>query len=365
MKNIPVANPQVGIAEAQAVYDVIMSGWVSMGPKVQQFEKLLADYAGAKYAVAMNNGTSTLQACLVALDIGEGDEVIVPTLSYISSANTILFQNATPVFCDSDPDLFNATVEHVREKISPRTRAIMTVDMKGLPVDYEAFAKLSAETGIPIVSDSAESFGALYKGKKIGTQALLHSFSFFANKNLTTGEGGVVLTDDAGLYEKLKIIRNQGQEGRYHHTLLGNNFRMTDVQAAIGIEQLKKLDKNIGGKAKIARQYDEIFSDAGSVVGPKMPPYACNPSWYLYTVKVDANIRDKVIDHLNNCGIETRLSFPPIHAQPLYRELFDEKDSKFPGAIRAFDEFLDIPIWFGMSEKQVNTVASEILSVIN
>ena len=126
----------------------------------------------------------------------------------------------------------------------------MTVDMKGLPVDYEAFAKLSAETGIPIISDSAESLGALYKGRKIGTQALMHSFSFFANKNLTTGEGGVVLTDDAGLYEKLKIIRNQGQEARYYHTLLGNNFRMTDVQAAIGIEQLKKLDEKYRWKSQ-------------------------------------------------------------------------------------------------------------------
>ncbi|MDC0476530.1 DegT/DnrJ/EryC1/StrS family aminotransferase [Alphaproteobacteria bacterium] len=364
MNNIPVANPKIGVDEAQAVYEVIMSGWVSMGPKVQHFEQLLADYAGSKYAVAMNNGTSTLHACLLALDIGERDEVIVPTLSYISSANTILYQNATPVFCDSDPDLFNATVEHVRAKISPRTKAIMTVDMKGLPVDYEAFAELSAETGIPIISDSAESFGALYKGKKIGTQALLHSFSFFANKNLTTGEGGVVLTDDAGLYEKLRIIRNQGQEGRYHHTLLGNNFRMTDVQAAIGIEQLKKLDKIIGEKAKIAKQYDEIFGVTGSVSSPKMPTYSCNPSWYLYSIKVDAKLRGELIEHLSCKGIETRLSFPPIHAQPLYRKLFDAKDSEFPGAMRAFDEFLDIPIWFGMSEKQVNTVSSEILAVI-
>lgn len=364
MNNIPVANPQLGEDEARAAYDVISSGWISMGQKVEEFEEKIADYTGAKFAIAMNNGTSTLQACLAALDIGAGDEVIVPTLSYISSANTVLYQNATPIFCDSDPDLFNTTIAHIKSKITNKTKAFMTVDMKGLPVDYDAFSQLSNDTGIPFISDSAESFGASYKGKKVGTQARLHSFSFFANKNITTGEGGVVVTNDSDLQKKLKILRNQGQEGRYNHTTLGNNFRMTDIQAAIGLEQLKKLDKLITNKNQIAHIYNDLFNNFESIKVPKFPDYSVEPSWYLYSVKVDKKRRDKLVEHLKSVGIETRLSFPLIHSQPLYKKLFSINDDEFPGAVNAFDEFLDIPIWDGMTPEQIHKVSSEIINYL-
>ncbi len=168
----------------------------------------MCDYTGSKYALAMNNGTSTLHAILLALGIGPGDEVIVPSLTYISSANVILYTGATPVLCENNPHTFNVDPEHIKEKITKHTKAFMTVDLKGMPVDFDAFNALSEETGIPFISDSAESFGAEYKGDKIGTQAHTHSFSFFANKNITTGEGGVITTDDKTLYKKISIIRN-------------------------------------------------------------------------------------------------------------------------------------------------------------
>ena len=196
MERIPVANPDIGEAEANAVHEVVRSGWISMGRKVEEFESLARDFTGARHAVAMNNGTSTLHALLLALEIGAGDEVIVPSLTYISSVNAVIFTGADYVLCDSDPDTFNVDVHHVRELITERTKAIMPVDLKGMPVDYDGFAALADETGVAVIGDSAESLGAEYRGARVGTQVLAHSFSFFANKNVTTGEGGMVVTDD-------------------------------------------------------------------------------------------------------------------------------------------------------------------------
>ena len=257
-----------------------------MGRKVKEFENMVCEYTGSRHSIAMNNGTSTLHAILMALDIGPGDEVIIPTLTYISSANVVLYQGATPVFCDNDPLTYNVTAESIREKISSNTKAIMTVDMKGLPVDFDSFKELSAETGIPFISDSAESYGSIYKGSFVGSQATAHSFSFFANKNITTGEGGIVTTNDPELFKKLRIIRNQGQEGRYNHTLLGNNYRMTDILAALGVEQLKRIDTILEKKVSIASFYSEEIGKIDGIRTPYVPSYVGRPSWYNYSINL-------------------------------------------------------------------------------
>ncbi len=250
---IPIAQPFLGEEEAKAVYHTIKSGWISMGKKVDEFESLCCEYLNVKYAIAMNNGTSTLSSLLTALGIKYGDEVIVPNLTYISSANVIEYHSATPILADNDPKTFNISVDNIENKITDRTKLVMSVDLKGQPVDYDEIIELCDRKGIPLIADSAESFGAIYKSKKVGSQALAHSFSFFANKNLTTGEGGLITTNDTELAKKLKIIRNQGQEGRYNHTHLGNNFRMNDITATIGIEQLKKIDQIINKKKNNCR----------------------------------------------------------------------------------------------------------------
>ena len=357
---IPIANPRIGEEEARAVYDVVKSGWISMGKKVQEFERMACDYTGAKHALAMNNGTSTLHAILSALDIGPGDEVIVPSLTYISSANVVLYLGATPVLCENDPATFNVAPEHIRAKVTPRTKAFMTVDMKGLPVDFDAFNALSEETGAAFVSDSAESYGAIYKGRKVGAQALVHSFSFFANKNITTGEGGMVTTNDDALYEKLAIVRNQGQEGRYNHTRLGHNYRMTDVLAAIGIEQFKRLDAILDEKVALAARYTAAFAETDHVAAPVVPDHVDRPSWYMYSVTVDEARRDPLIEHLAAREIDTRLSFPPIHIQPYYRERFGYEPADYPLAWASYRSFLDIPIWAGMGEDNQDRVVTEI-----
>ena len=360
MEFIPIANPVIREEEAKAVYDVVKSGWISMGKKVQEFERMVCDYTGAKYAVAMNNGTSTLHSILVALGIGPGDEVILPTLTYISSANVVLYCGATPVLCESDPRTFNVEAEYIRAKITQRTKAFMTVDLKGMPVDFDAFRALSKETGIPFISDSAESYGAEYKGHKVGTQALVHSVSFFANKNITTGEGGVVITNDNELARKMAIVRNQGQEGRYHHTMFGNNYRMTDIQAALGIEQFKRLDGLLEKKAAIAKRYSEAFEGSGTVVPPYLPDYVARHSWYMYSITVDYDKRDPLLAHMKERNIDSRLSFPPVHIQPYYARRFGYKPGDYPFAMQAFDSFVDIPIWAEMEQTVQDYVINQI-----
>ena len=357
---LPIASPTIDETDAKAVYEVVKSGWISMGRKVKEFEEMVCNYTGSKYAVAMNNGTATLHSLLIALGIGPGDEVIVPSMTYISSANVVLYQGGKLVLCDNDPVTFNTTPELIRKKITSRTKAFMTVDMKGLPVDYDAFNSLSKETGIPFISDSAESYGAVYKGKKVGNQAKAHSFSFFANKNITTGEGGIVTTNDQKLFQNLLIIRNQGQEGRYNHTWLGNNFRMTDILAALGIEQLKKIDSILEKKVEIAKNYTKYFSNLPNVSVPLIPDYVDRPSWYNYSISTSAKLRNQLLKYLERQKIETRLSFPPVHIQPYYKKRFGYNENSFSKALECFQTFIDIPIWADMGLENQSYVQEKI-----
>ena len=365
METISVANTFIGEEEAEAVFAVVKSGWISMGAKVREFEQAVCAQTGARHAIAMNNGTSTLHALLVALGVGPGDEVIVPSLTYISSANVVLFQGAELVLCESDPETFNVEPEHVRAKMTPRTHAIMTVDLKGMPVDFGAFRALSEETGVPWISDSAESLGAVYKGRPVGTQALAHSFSFFANKNITTGEGGMVTTDDDDLAERLRIVRNQGQEGRYNHTVLGNNYRMTDIAAAFGCEQMKRLDWLMAEKNALAATYDAAFADMPEIGFQRRPDYVDRHSWYNYSITVAADLRDGLVAHLAKAGIDTRISFPPVHIQPYYRDRFGFRPEDYPLAYDAYRRFIDLPCWVGMTRDHVERVVGCVRQYLN
>tara|TARA_Y100000590_G_scaffold414035_1_gene510499 strand:- start:248 stop:1372 length:1125 start_codon:yes stop_codon:yes gene_type:complete len=359
---IPIAQPLLGEEEAKAVYHTIKSGWISMGKKVEEFEGLCCEYLNVKHAIAMNNGTSTLSSLLTALDIKYGDEVVVPNLTYISSANVIEYHSATPILADNDPRTFNISVDNIKNKITDRTKLVMSVDLKGQPVDYDEIIELCDRMGVPLIADSAESFGAIYKSKKVGSQALAHSFSFFANKNLTTGEGGLITTNDNELAKKLKIIRNQGQEGRYNHTHLGNNFRMNDITATIGIEQLKKIDQIINKKKIIADIYNDNFKENKFIETPKVPNYCTQPTWYMYSITVQKKFRDELVNHLKNSNIDTRLSFPPISVQPYYKNKYSFDNSVLTNSIYNFETFLDIPVSILMSEIDQNKIISEINS---
>ena len=365
MKFIPIASPNLEHKEARAVFKTVKSGWISMGKKVQEFEKRVAQFTKAKYAIAMNNGTSTLDSILTALQIKENDEVIVPSLTYISTANVALYKKAKLVLCDSNKSTFNIEPDSILQKITKKTKLIIVTDMKGMPVDYDFFKKLSQKTNIPIIADSAESLGAEYKNKKVGNQLLAHSFSFFANKNITTGEGGMVVTNSKHLSEKLRIIRNQGQNTRYNHIILGNNYRMPDILAAIGIEQIKKLKKIIIKKNKIAAKYNKELSKIKDLKIPYIPSYVSQHAWYNYAIRVNPRVRNKLINYLRNKKIETRLSFPPIHTQPYYKEKFKFTKKYAPQADEVYKEFIDIPIWTDLKTIQQTRIINSIKFFFN
>jgi len=349
-KIIPIAQPLIGEEEASAVYQTIKSGWISMGKKVEEFENMCCEYLNVNHSIAMNNGTSTLSSLLSALNIEKNDEVVIPNLTYISSANVVEYHSARPILADNEPKTFNVSANNIKDKITKKTKLVMSVDLKGQPVDYDSILELCNSKNIPFISDSAESFGAIYKSKKVGSQALAHSFSFFANKNLTTGEGGLVTTNDSELATKLKIIRNQGQQGRYNHTHLGNNFRMTDITATIGIEQLKKIDKIIDKKKKIAETYNLNFIENKYIKIPKVPDYCAQPTWYMYSITVQKHLRNKLIDYLRSHKIDTRLSFPPISVQPYYNNKYVFNDDELINSINNYNTFLDIPVSILMNE---------------
>jgi len=365
MKFIPVANPDVGILEARKVYEIIKKGWISMGGEVSKMESEASKLLKNNNTILFNNGTSCLHAALLALDIKKGDEVIVPTLSYISSANAILYVGAKPVFCDSEIYTFNTNFEMIEKKITKKTKAIITVDLKGMPVDFDNISKKLKKYNIPLISDSAESFGAMYKNKMVGNQFDIHTFSFFANKNITMGEGGLVTCKSKKIYEKLKMIRNQGQEARYKHTILGNNFRPTDYAAGIGRVQLKKLNKVLLKKDIIAKKYNKAFKDMKNIKIPLVPKYVTKHSWYNYCIILKSpKLKKDFKKYLINQKIDFRESFPPIHLQPLYKKIYKKK-LKLNNSSYTFDRFIDLPIWSNMSNSQINYIIKKIKNFFN
>ena len=358
-KKIPVATPIFSEAEAEAVYDVMRSGWVTMGPKVAEFEQAFAAYVGVKHAIAMSNGTVTLHAALAALGIGPGDEVVVPTLTYISTANVVLYQGADLRLCECDPLTYNVRVQDIEAVLSPRTKAIIAVDMNGMPVDYDSIVAFARSRGIAVIGDSAESLGAMYRGQAVGSQALMHSFSFFGNKNITTGEGGMITTNDDELAAALRILRNQGQTSRYNHTHLGYNYRMTELQAAVGVVQLTTLSERIEQKGRVVAAYKARFADADLVSLPVIPEYVSRHGWYMYAPALPPEVnRDAVVNELAERGIETRLSFPPVHIQPYYVERFGYQPENFPISFAAWSRLIHLPISPNLAQEDIDFVAS-------
>ena len=364
-RKIPVASAIFGEAEAQAVAEVIRSGWVTQGPKVAAFEEAFARYVGAKHAIAMCNGTVTLHAILAALGIGPGDEVVVPTLTYIASANVVLYQGAELRLCECDPITYNVTVPDLEHVVTNRTKAIIAVDMNGLPIDYDEIVGFAKDRGIVLVADSAESLGALYKGRPVGGQAPAHSFSFFGNKNITTGEGGMVSTNDDRFAAELRILRNQGQQGRYNHTHLGFNYRMTELAAALGLVQLDGLATRLSGKERVVRRYTQHFGGSTSVSLPAIPAFVDRHAWYMYAPSFAAAVkRDAVVEALAIQGIETRLSFPPVHIQPYYVKRFGYAPADFPHSLKAWSRLINLPISPDLSDDDVDFVAKMTLKAV-
>ncbi len=362
MDFIPVCEPNLSGREREYVLDCIDSGWISSrGKYVPLFEDAVAKAAGTRHAVAVCNGTVALHLALVTLGIGPGDEVVVPSLTFIATANAVAYTGARPVFVDSDPRTWNLDPSKLEATITPRTRAIIPVHLYGHPCDMDAIFDIARPRGIPVIEDAAEAIGSRYKGKPAGSVGAMAVFSFFGNKTVTTGEGGALVTDDARLADRARLLKGQGMSltRYYFFETLGYNYRMTNIQAALGLAQMEKLDFYLGRKREMASQYTSLLSRARGLTLPVEEPYAFNSYW-LYSIlvgKMFGKSRDGLMEHLKERGIETRRFFYPCHAMPAFQGL----SKGLPVAERLSEEGLSLPSSTKLTALQVEYIARAIL----
>ena len=321
--HLPVASPLFDDEEIRLVTDCIVSGWVSSGgPFVSRFEQAMAKFCNVKYAVSCSSCTTGLHLALLSLNIGVGDEVIVPSLTFISTANAVAYTGAKPILIDSEPNTWNLDISKIEKAINEKTKAIIVVHLYGHPVDMDHVNKISKKYNLKVIEDAAEAQGAKYKNRIVGSLGDVAVFSFFGNKIITTGEGGMVVTDDKTIADKCRVLRDHGMppDKRYWHEVVGYNYRMTNLQAALGVAQMNKINNIIVRKRQIFDEYNKYLTP---VAGIELPPNAewAEPVCWLYTILVDfidVSI-DQLADKLRESGVETRPVFPPIHTQPIYK----------------------------------------------
>lgn len=362
---IPVAEPQIGQEEKQAVLKVLESGMLAQGPKVLEFEEKFAKFVGAKYAVATSSGTTALHLSLLAHGIGPGDEVITSPFSFIAPANAILYIGAKPVFVDIEPEYFCIDSDLIKKKITKRTRAIILVDLYGHPCQIKLITSLARNKGLVVIEDACQAHGAEINGQKVGSFTTT-CFSFYPTKNMTTGEGGMVTTNSKKIAEEVKLLREHGSKARYYHDILGYSFRMTDIAAAIGIEQLRKLEEFNRQRLKNAQYLSRELKKVGGIITPKVRK-GCRHVFHQYTIRVASEFgrsRDEVMGVLKKSKIGFGVYYPlPIHQQKLYRKL-GYKD-KFPVAEKMSREVLSLPIHPGVTKKDLDFIAGTIAKLLH
>lgn len=373
---IPIAKPFLTKDEAQGAYDTILTGWVTQGPKVEEFEKKFCEYTGAKYAAAVSNCTTALHLAMIISEIGAGDEVITPSMSYVASANCIKYVGATPVFGEVDKETYNLNVSHAESLITEKTKAIILVHQLGMPADIDAFRKLADKYKIKLIEDAACAIGSSYKGKKIGSHSEIVCFSFHPRKVITTGEGGMITTSDESIYRKVKLLRQHGmsvndrerhEAGKLifeDHIVLGYNYRMTDIQAAIGLRQLEKLDHIIEERRKIALKYIEELKDIDCIELPEEKTgYFSNYQSFSIYLKESAPVsRNEIMQKLLEAGISSRRGVLTAHRETSYLDNY--KDLKLPVSEDACDRSFMIPLFIPMDSEDIEHVISTIKQIL-
>lgn len=365
---IPLARPYVGEEEVRAVSGVIRSKILSMGPRLQEFEDRFAKFIGSKYAVAVNSGTSGLHLCVKAFNIKAGDEIITTPFSFVASSNPIIFEGGRPVFVDIDERTYNIDPGKVKKAITKRTKAILLVHLFGYPCDMDEIAKISKETGIPVIEDACEAMGAMYNGRKVGTLAKAAVFAFYPNKQMTTGEGGMIVTNDAAIAKSSRSWRNQGRDdsGEWlNHVRIGYNYRLGEMNCAVGIEQLKKIKLILNERKKIAERYNKAFAGSDALITPYVNS-SSERSWWVYYLRVRECVdRDRVIKYLNSNGVSSRGYFdPPIHLQPIYKRIFGFKGGEFPVSEKVAKSGFIIPLFVGMPQAQIKKVCITVIEAV-
>lgn len=325
---IPLSSPDVNEADIKAVSDVLRTSRLSLGPKLEEFEHAIAAYVGASDSVAVNSGTSALHLCLRALGVGEGDEVIIPSFAFIAVANAVRHERATPVFVDIESDMFNLDPRLIEPAITPRTRAIIVVHTFGCPANVEAILEIAERHDLRVIEDACEAIGAEYNGRKVGTFGDAGIFSFYPNKQITTGEGGVVVARNSEISEFVRKVRNQGRddddpESWFQHSELGYNYRISDINCALGLGQLKRVEPILARREAIARQYSHILGRRPEFKLPLLDISSGRISWFVYVIRLGMQFtqldRDWIVREMHSRGIGVGRYFAPIHRQPIYK----------------------------------------------
>jgi perosamine synthetase len=369
LRELPLARPWLDEREEELVVDVLRSGRLSLGPTIDRFEELLAERLGAPYAVAVSSGTAGLHLLCHAAGLGPGDEVITSPISFVASANCFIFEGATPVFADVDPRTWNLDPAAAEAAITPRTRAIVAVDMFGYPCDLDEIRGLCDRHGLTLIEDAAEALGAEYKGLPIGGHGSSAVFGFYPNKQVATGEGGAVVTHSEEEWQLLRSLRNQGREYEggswFHHVRLGFNYRWTDVQAAIGIGQLEKLDRILELRAAAAARYGELLAGVDGLETLAADDADHRRSWFVYVVKLAAEVdRDEVISDLRAQGIGTAEYVPCVHLQPYLRAAYGFGEGLCPVAEEICSRTLALPFFPQLEAEDQERVAAALRSAL-
>ena len=372
---VPLSGPDIIEKDIEAVVSVMKTRFLSIGPKIQEFEKKMCDYIGVKHTVAVNSGTSALHLIIRGLEIGEGDKVLTTPFSFIASSNCILFEKAEPLFVDIDEQTLNLDPDKVEEKLKSlsaeelkKVKAMIVVDAFGQPADWDRFEEIAGKYNLFLIEDSAESLGSEYKGKKCGTFGEAGVFAFYPNKQITTGEGGVLVTNNEELSIAARSMRSQGRgiSGEWlDHDRLGYNYRMDELAAALGCSQMERLDEILEKRAKVAEMYNQKFAGMDEVQIPYISPDVTRMSWFVYVIRLANGInREKVMDYLNKEGVQCKPYFTPIHLQPFYVDMFGYKKGDFPITEDISSRTIALPFFTNLQEEQIDYVVEKVKEAI-
>jgi len=378
--SIPFFKPSIGEEEIQSVVETLRSGWLTTGPKVKQFEELFADRVNAEHAIATNSCTSALHLALEALGIAEGDEVLIPSMTFASTGEVVIFQGARPVLVDIEPDTLNIDPKDIERKITSKTKAIIVVHYGGQPCEMDRILKIASQNNLRVVEDAAHAIPSRYGDQPIGSIGDITCFSFYANKTLTTGEGGMVTTNRQELADRMRIMSLHGiskdawkrfsAEGSWYYEILAPGFKynMTDIAASLGLHQLAKCDELWKRRQRIAMKYDESFADCNFVITPTVE-LNVQMSWHLYVIQLKleslAIDRNEFIKELNATGIGTSVHYTPLHMHPLYREQYSYRPDDLPVAHDVYRRIISLPIYPGMSDDEINYVIETVRRIAN
>jgi perosamine synthetase len=374
---LPYGQQWIDDKDIESVIATLTSPWLTQGPKIAEFEEKVAQYVGARYAVAFSNGTAALHAACYAAGVGQGDEVITSPITFVASANCALYVGAKPVFVDINNQTYNLEPGLIEKAISPHTRAIIPVDFTGQPADMDLINDIAKKHNLVVIQDAAHSFGATYKGEKVGKLADMTMFSFHPVKHITTGEGGLIVTDSEEYVEKLRLFRSHGitkdnmqkDEGPWYYEMvdLGYNYRMTDIQAALGITQLKKIDQFVEARRRIANYYNNEFRGLDGVITHCQHPET-NSSWHLYILRLELgsfNVgRREIFEALRAENIGVHVHYIPVHLQPYYKNL-GYKKGLCPIAEKWYEEVMTLPLFPKMLQSDMDSVVEGVKKVLN